>query len=117
MKKNQFMEVCQDYDELLAKDGVIIKHRDPNGDGDMNHIRWMINEIPKLVDNPCKIEKANRWLGFVQGVLWNKGYFTIEEMKGHNRSGKECPENDIEIKDTQKYYPFEGGVKDLEDEL
>ena len=108
MKKNQFMEVCQDYDELLAKDGVIIKHRDPNGDGDMNHIRWMINEIPKLVDNPCKIEKANRWLGFVQGVLWLKGYYTIDEMKGHTKSGKECKE---EIKPVQgeTYYWFDGG--------
>ena len=115
MRKNQFVEICQDYDELLKNDGYEIKHREKNGDGDMNHIRWMINEIPKLIDDPYKIEKANRWLGFIQGVLWNKGYFTIEEMKGHNRSGKEDPGNDIEIKDTQKYYTFEGGVVDLED--
>jgi len=88
MKKNQFLEICQEYDELLKNDGYEIKNRGLLGDGDMNHIRWMIQEIPKLIDNPHKIEKANRWLGFVQGVLWIKGYFTIEKMKDHNRSSE-----------------------------
>jgi hypothetical protein len=31
-------------------------------------------------------QKVNRWLGFVQGVLWTNGIFTIEEMCDHNRS-------------------------------
>ena len=71
MEKNQVLEVCQEYDEILAKDGFEIKHRDPTSlEYDMNHIRYMVNEIPKIIDQPCKKEKAMRWLGFVQGVLW-----------------------------------------------
>lgn len=30
-------------------------------------------------------EKAMRWLGFVQGVLFVVGIFSIEEMANHNR--------------------------------
>ena len=43
-----------------------------------------------------------------QGVLWLKGYYTIDEMKGHTKSGKECKE---EIKPVQgeTYYWFDGG--------
>ena len=32
-----------------------------------------------------RIEKYMRWLGFIQGTLWAKGYFTIEQLKEHNR--------------------------------
>lgn len=30
-------------------------------------------------------EKFMRWLGFVQGVLWVNGVYTIDEMREHNR--------------------------------
>jgi len=31
------------------------------------------------------IGKAFRWLGFMQGAFWVLGYYTIDEMRGHNR--------------------------------
>lgn len=30
-------------------------------------------------------EKAMRWLGFVQCQLWNDGFYTIDQMREHNR--------------------------------
>jgi hypothetical protein len=30
-------------------------------------------------------EKFMRWLGFMQGVLWAEGLYTIEQLKDHNR--------------------------------
>lgn len=27
--------------------------------------------------------KAHRWLGFVQGVLWTQGIYTIDELRAH----------------------------------
>ena len=33
-------------------------------------------------------EKFNRWLGFMQGILWCNGDFTLNEMRDHNRSPK-----------------------------
>ncbi len=36
-----------------------------------------------LYDN--KIGKFNRWLGFVQAMLFSGGIYTINEMREHNR--------------------------------
>ncbi len=110
MDKNQIAEICVEYGELLRKEGFTPKHREPfSNDYDMNHILWMVNEIPNILDNPDKKEKANRWLGFVQGALSMKGYYTIDEMKGHNRSGKENKGVDPLPKPGDTYYWFEGG--------
>lgn len=47
------------------------------------HAVWMCEHIPAIL--PESREKAMRWLGFVQGCLWVKGVFTIDEMKDDNR--------------------------------
>jgi hypothetical protein len=42
----------------------------------------------KLVDlvHRGEVEKANRWLGFIQGVLYCDGWFTLDEIRDHNKS-------------------------------
>lgn len=110
MKKEQIIEVCQGYDDFLEKEGFIVKHREPDTiEQDLNHVRWMLNEIPKMLENPCKIEKINRWLGFAQGVMWIKGFYSIDEMKGHNRSGNECKDQTIPENPNDQFYWYEGG--------
>lgn len=47
------------------------------------HAWWMCYEIVCFVDQG-EVDKANRWLGFVQGVLWAFGYKTIDEMRDDN---------------------------------
>lgn len=32
------------------------------------------------------MEKSMRWLGFIQGVLYSKSIYTIDELKAHNTS-------------------------------
>ena len=32
-----------------------------------------------------RIAKTFRWLGFIQGVLWVLGVYTLEQLKNHNR--------------------------------
>ena len=120
MKKNQFLEICQEYDELLKTEGYEIKLKEPFvcaefANEDLCHIRWMLNEIPKMINDPCKLEKSNRWIGFIQGVMWMKGYYSIEDMKGHTRSHEENQEDEKydQIKNEQYYYLFEGGVSDI----
>lgn len=34
-------------------------------------------------------EKLMRWLGFAQGILWNIGAYTLEELKDHNQPDEE----------------------------
>lgn len=54
----------------------------------LSHAAWMAEQAIAFVDEGRK-EKANRWLGFVQGILWSTGFYTIYDMKNHNMPGEE----------------------------
>ncbi len=52
------------------------------------HAIHMVGEILKFIDRPESledIEKAHRWLGFLQGVLWMRGYASLDELRDMNR--------------------------------
>jgi len=64
----------------------------PSGKMQRNHLLWMVGETRKILDHVAGdkddrgiIEKAMRWLGFIQGGLWSQGFYSIEDMKNHNR--------------------------------
>jgi hypothetical protein len=50
----------------------------------LNHTLWMCQQIRAFVTEG-ELEKANRWLGFVQGVLWAYGIYTVDQMRDDNR--------------------------------
>ena len=54
----------------------------------LSHALWMIYEIEKFLDEG-RLEKANRWLGFVQGCLWSAGFRRIDDLKNDNRPSGE----------------------------
>ncbi|KKN88865.1 hypothetical protein LCGC14_0244720 [marine sediment metagenome] len=54
------------------------------------HAKWMLDKIEEFVAED-KLGKANRWLGFVQGIFYSFGTYTINQMRDHNR-GTECSE-------------------------
>jgi hypothetical protein len=41
------------------------------------HVLWMLNEIETFSD----VDKANRWLGFVQGCMACQGWATLDELR------------------------------------
>lgn len=49
------------------------------------HAVWMLCKVPEFFETGREA-KAMRWLGFVQGFIWARGYATIDEMKEANRS-------------------------------
>lgn len=52
--------------------------------GVLEHCAGMLDQMEEFVQQG-RMEKAFRWLGFLQGCLWSVGVYTIEEMKNHNR--------------------------------
>jgi hypothetical protein len=48
------------------------------------HVSAMLTKMEGFVESG-KMEKAFRWLGFVQGVLWVCGVYSIDDMKDDNR--------------------------------
>lgn len=49
----------------------------------LQHIHWMALETRKFVDEG-RVEKAMRWLGFMQGWLTAFGVYTIGDTMLHN---------------------------------
>jgi len=63
----------------------------------LEHLLTMIPKMRTMLDeigatgnqyaavNVERTEKFMRWLGFMQGVLYSEGLFTVLEMRDHNR--------------------------------
>lgn len=55
----------------------------------VKHIMWMCDKAWDILhegkDDPSEMEKAMRWLGFIQGWLWCENIRTINQMRDDNR--------------------------------
>jgi len=49
----------------------------------VRHLLWMCDRIVDLIAEEQR-EKAMRWLGFVQGVCWSSGLYSLDELKAMN---------------------------------
>lgn len=67
--------------DLFTKTSVM-SVRDPHGRG-FSHAKWMLEEIMK---DEMSVGKANRWLGYAQGLLVCSGALTLETMKEINKN-------------------------------
>ena len=88
MTKEKITEVLTLYESELAKRGVddptrITDHGVLTRIAMERHLAWMCGEARKFVEAD-RIEKAMRWLGFVQGAMWTMGLRSIEEMRLDN---------------------------------
>jgi hypothetical protein len=54
----------------------------------LGHCHQMLDSMERFLDEG-RLEKASRWLGFVQGCLWSCRVYTIDQMKDHNRPDDE----------------------------
>lgn len=53
-----------------------------------DHVLGMLPKVRAFLDEG-RVEKAMRWLGFVQGWLWAIGRYTVPELADHNREASE----------------------------
>ena len=75
----------QDYEpKKFTLNGQLPNHQEAR-----EHIAWMCLQILEFCQPPFRLGKADRWLGFVQGVLWFMGDKTIDEMRDDNRDTPE----------------------------
>lgn len=52
----------------------------------LTHCIFMIGRM--MGAESMQDDKANRWLGFIQGVLWCTGLYSVSEMAEHNQQAK-----------------------------
>lgn len=48
------------------------------------HLQQMIPQMREFLKEGRR-EKLMRWIGFMQGVMWSTGIFTLEELMAHNK--------------------------------
>lgn len=67
----------------------------PEDPSHLDHLLWMTTQcLGKFLlergieeDTPhTEIDKAHRWLGYIQGCLLCRGHFTLTELRDHSRS-------------------------------
>lgn len=51
----------------------------------LEHCHGMLDQMETFIDEG-RIDKAFRWLGFMQGVFWSHGYYTLAQLMDHNRT-------------------------------
>lgn len=49
----------------------------------MKHAMWMCECAIGFIGSG-ELDKAHRWLGFVQATLWACGHYSIDEMRAHS---------------------------------
>ena len=78
MDNEKIIGICEFYRDML--EGLY------SIDPELYHVIEMTHKIPEFLKDGRK-EKANRWLGFIQGVLCTKRIYTIDDLKNHNKPG------------------------------
>ena len=86
MTVDKLRSVFEFYQKWIRDNLKINPCASPDWASHPGHLAWMCQTaIHDLIPNG-RIEKAMRWLGFIQGVLVAKNYYTLEEVKSHSRS-------------------------------
>ena len=86
MDWKKVVEALTIYEGWFGEDRGLKPVRNPRAT-DLNealqHCYWMCQEVKKW--ESARLEKAFRWLGFIQGVLWTRGVTTLDTLKDHNK--------------------------------
>ena len=89
-------ELLEKYNSELFKVGVNPKQREDNcgqvglmgiedQKNQLAHISWMIREMLDSWPDEQSDIKINRWLGFIQGVLWCAKFRGILELRNESK--------------------------------
>lgn len=87
MQEHKIILAVKTYANKLIQDDIgVAQHQDGGCDrkSRLEHVNWMCLQVIAFV-NDARIEKANRWLGYIQGQLQAFDIFTLAELKEHNR--------------------------------
>lgn len=71
--------------EKLAETLKIYEHAGGDWGSDARYCTTMVPRALEFIEEG-EIDKAHRWLGFIQGVMWVEKIYTLEELKEHSRS-------------------------------
>ena len=96
MTKEKILELAELYDMECAKLTIFDPAKiDPTHYVAINtleesdivfaHLRWCCSQVKRFVEEG-HLDEARQWFGFVQGCLWMRGIFSLEEMRSQDVS-------------------------------
>jgi hypothetical protein len=90
MTKEKILAAIELYESELRKLGIekIDFPHDQipiTSDQKLGHGYGMLDQMREFA-HQGRIDKVNRWIGFVQGILWCEGQHCLNDLKDHNRS-------------------------------
>ncbi len=83
-KCKQALCECADIITKAHPEAVAYRTNPVSKERNPGHLLWLCHNAVELVDQG-KVEKAMRWLGFVQGAMWMMGLCTIAELRTISR--------------------------------
>lgn len=89
MTDEKIFSILKKYREHLEKLKVELietnyNARSPDRQIALSHLLSMIPKMEEMIKEGRR-EKSFRWLGFMQGVLWSFGEFSLNDLRDHNR--------------------------------
>ena len=89
MTSEQILHAVGKYELLLGSREVVPERADlaywaPEPTEQLSHCLWMCGQIREILRTPGKEAKAERWLCFIQGVLWASTLGTIDSFRADN---------------------------------
>lgn len=86
MTTTKLIEVVRFYNHYMDEVRNAIADEVPTDPSNYSHLMWMCDRIEFDFVPAGEIDKAMRWLGFIQGCLLCKGDFTLSQLRDHSRS-------------------------------
>ncbi|MEK7570403.1 MAG: hypothetical protein AAB515_03140 [Patescibacteria group bacterium] len=87
MTPEKVLEVVAKYEVLLVAYPIqqIVQYAEhPSKEEHLSHLRWMLVEMRQLIAGQ-RMEKAFRWLGYIQGILAAYRLRTIDQLREDSR--------------------------------
>lgn len=89
MGPQQALALVQQYREFFAQKGIVPAEASMSNNlvvlgTALPHCASMLPLMERMVQDG-EMGKFFRWLGFLQGVLWTLGIYSLDEMRKHNR--------------------------------
>jgi hypothetical protein len=91
MTTSKLVQVLNYYKEALVSKGFCCKFNaddSKNKEAMLNHCVWMCVQALDFIAEG-RIDKAMRWLGFIQGTLHVYQIYNINQLRAHSRSDED----------------------------
>jgi len=89
MDGNKILEVIKRYRNYFKEQGIVAidfphDKKPETQEEKLGHCYGMLPKMEVFIQEG-RMDKAFRWLGFIQGCLWSEDQYALEDLMDHSR--------------------------------